>query len=100
MCVHGGPAWITTPTWSAPDFNTTVYTKLGYFVFFPNPRGSHGQGEAFTLANRRDWGFGDLSDILTGIDAVAKRLPIDKKTRHSWLELRRLNGDVCHNTNQ
>jgi dipeptidyl aminopeptidase/acylaminoacyl peptidase len=77
VCVHGGPAWITTPTWSAPDFNTTVYTKLGYFVFFPNPRGSHGKGEAFTLANRRDWGFGDLRDILSGVDAVAKKFPID-----------------------
>ena len=36
VCVHGGPAWITTPTWAAPDFNTTVYTQLGYFIFFPN----------------------------------------------------------------
>jgi dipeptidyl aminopeptidase/acylaminoacyl peptidase len=77
VCVHGGPAWITTPTWSAPDFNTTVYTQLGYFVFFPNPRGSYGQGEAFTLANRRDWGFGDLRDILRGIDTVVKKLPVD-----------------------
>lgn len=77
VCVHGGPAWITTPTWSAPDFNTTVYTRLGYFVFFPNPRGSHGRGEAFTRANRRDWGFGDLRDILSGVDAVAKKFPVD-----------------------
>lgn len=77
VCVHGGPAWITTPTWSAPDFNTTVYTKLGYFVFFPNPRGSHGRGEAFTQANRRDWGFGDLRDILSGVDEVAKKFPVD-----------------------
>ncbi|MBV9963216.1 MAG: PD40 domain-containing protein, partial [Parafilimonas sp.] len=36
VCVHGGPAWITTPTWAAPDFNTTAYTQFGYFVFFPN----------------------------------------------------------------
>jgi len=77
VCVHGGPAWITTPTWSASDFNSTVYTKLGYFVFFPNPRGSYGQGEAFTLANRRDWGFGDLQDILTGMDTVIARYPVD-----------------------
>ena len=79
VCVHGGPAWITTPTWSAPDFNTTVYTQLGYFVFFPNPRGSYGQGEAFTLANRRDWGFGDLRDIVSGVDKVRKKFPIDNR---------------------
>lgn len=79
VCVHGGPAWIATPAWSAPDFNTTVYTQLGYFVFFPNARGSYGQGEAFTLANRRDWGFGDLRDIITGVDAVIKQFPADSR---------------------
>lgn len=77
VCPHGGPAWVITPTWSAPDFNATVYTQLGYFVFFPNARGSHGQGETFTQANRRDWGFGDLRDINTGVDAVVKKFPID-----------------------
>lgn len=77
VMVHGGPAWIATPTWSGPDFNTTLFTQFGYFVFFPNARGSHGQGEAFTRANRRDWGFGDLRDILRGVDAVSARYPID-----------------------
>jgi dipeptidyl aminopeptidase/acylaminoacyl peptidase len=77
VCVHGGPAWVSTPAWSAPDFNTTVYPQFGYFVFFPNARGSYGQGETFTQSNRRDWGFGDLRDIVTGIDAVAGKLPVD-----------------------
>ncbi len=77
VCVHGGPAWITTPSWSAPDFNSTVYPQLGYFVFFPNPRGSYGQGERFTLANRRDWGFGDLQDILSGVDTLIRSYPVD-----------------------
>jgi dipeptidyl aminopeptidase/acylaminoacyl peptidase len=77
VSVHGGPAWITTPTWSMPDFNSTVYTQLGYFVFFPNPRGSYGQGEVFTRANRRDWGFGDLQDIITGTDTVLARYSVD-----------------------
>ena len=76
VCVHGGPAWIAVPAWSAPDFNTTVYTQFGYFVFFPNARGSYGQGETFTLANRHDWGFGDLRDILSGVDTIVKRLPV------------------------
>lgn len=77
VSVHGGPAWITTPMWSAPDFNTTVYAQFGYFVLFPNPRGSYGGGEAFTTANRRDWGFGDLQDTLRGVDAVIAHQPID-----------------------
>lgn len=77
VCVHGGPAWITTPTWAAPDFNTTVYTQFGYFVFFPNARGSYGQGENFTLADRKDWGFGDLRDILKGVNVISKKYSID-----------------------
>jgi dipeptidyl aminopeptidase/acylaminoacyl peptidase len=75
--VHGGPAWITMPSTYAPDFNTTIFTHFGYFVFFPNPRGSYGQGEQFTLANRKDWGFGDLNDILAGIDSLQTHKSID-----------------------
>ncbi len=74
---HGGPAWIATPVWRTSDFNTTIFTNLGYFVFFPNARGSYGQGERFTQANRRDWGFGDLRDTLAGVDEVVKNFPVD-----------------------
>ena len=43
----------------------------------PNPRGSYGQGEAFTRANRKDFGYGDLRDILAGVDTVLKSYPVD-----------------------
>ncbi|WP_394353958.1 prolyl oligopeptidase family serine peptidase [Adhaeribacter swui] len=46
---------------------------MGYYVFFLNARGSKGQGEKFTRANRRDWGLGDLRDIISGVDALAAR---------------------------
>jgi dipeptidyl aminopeptidase/acylaminoacyl peptidase len=55
----------------------TVLSALGYFVFFPNPRGSYGQGEDFTRANVKDFGYGDLRDILAGVDAVLKSVPVD-----------------------
>jgi dipeptidyl aminopeptidase/acylaminoacyl peptidase len=77
VMVHGGPAWIATPSWSTSDFNTTLYTRFGYFVFFPNARGSHGQGEKFTQLNRRDWGFGDLRDIISGVDNIIGKFPVD-----------------------
>jgi dipeptidyl aminopeptidase/acylaminoacyl peptidase len=48
---------------------------LGYFVLMPNPRGSYGQGEAFTQANRKDFGYGDLRDILAGVDTVLATIP-------------------------
>ena len=78
VSIHGGPAWIFTPRWPATDFDLTSFSDFGYFIFFPNPRGSFGQGERFTQANRRDWGFGDLSDITSGVDAVIARQPVDK----------------------
>ena len=38
----------------------------GLLRLLPNPRGSFGQGEAFTRANVKDFGRGDLRDILAG----------------------------------
>src|SRR6185436_2310977 len=49
----------------------------GYFVFLPNPRGSQGFGQAFTRANVKDFGYGDLRDILAGVNQTVHTLPID-----------------------
>src|SRR6185437_2263362 len=76
--VHGGPAHASYPIFPAsPDSFDAVLANQGYFVFKPNPRGSYGQGEAFTQANVKDFGYGDLRDILAGLDAVEKTAPID-----------------------
>jgi dipeptidyl aminopeptidase/acylaminoacyl peptidase len=74
--IHGGPSAAVTPTYLAAD-TTRNLIEHGYFVFEPNPRGSYGQGEAFTRANVRDFGGGDLRDILAGVDAVEQTAPID-----------------------
>jgi len=74
---HGGPAGIATPHWPEPRFEPAIFSALGYFVFLPNARGSYGQGEAFTRANVRDFGGGDLRDVLAGVDAVVKAAPVD-----------------------
>jgi dipeptidyl aminopeptidase/acylaminoacyl peptidase len=74
--VHGGPSSAVTPHFPwGNDVATLV--RGGYWVFQANPRGSYGQGEAFTRANIRDFGGGDLTDILAGIDQVEKQYPID-----------------------
>jgi dipeptidyl aminopeptidase/acylaminoacyl peptidase len=82
--VHGGPSAASKPRYIATggqhgtgfDF-VAPFIERGYFVFYPNPRGSYGQGEAFTRANIRDFGRGDLRDILKGIDAVERAAPVD-----------------------
>ncbi len=77
--VHGGPAADVQSRWNGGGggFSATGYSVSGYFVLMPNPRGSYGQGEAFTQANRKDFGYGDLRDILAGVDTVLANYPVD-----------------------
>jgi dipeptidyl aminopeptidase/acylaminoacyl peptidase len=75
--VHGGPASASRPSFSGPSLRTALIQR-GWAVFYPNPRGSFGQGERFAAANIRDFGYGDLRDDLSGIDAVERAAPIDE----------------------
>jgi dipeptidyl aminopeptidase/acylaminoacyl peptidase len=78
VVVHGGPASAMIAHWgSGFGLSAAAFSALGYFVLQPNPRGSYGQGEAFTQANRKDFGYGDLRDILAGADAVLAKYPVD-----------------------
>lgn len=77
VLIHGGPSNLERPAWPSGTALPALLASHGYFVLMPNPRGSYGQGEAFTQANIKDFGGGDLRDILAGIDAAATRYPID-----------------------
>jgi dipeptidyl aminopeptidase/acylaminoacyl peptidase len=75
--VHGGPAAASTPRYLGAQSLDKRLLDAGYAILLPNPRGSYGQGEAFTAANRRDFGGGDLADDLAGADAAARAAPVD-----------------------
>ncbi len=77
VSVHGGPAAAKKPAWPG-WFDFTALSAEGYFVLFPNPRGSYGAGEAFTTGNVKDFGYGDLRDILAGVNQAVHDLPIDE----------------------
>jgi dipeptidyl aminopeptidase/acylaminoacyl peptidase len=79
VAVHGGPASSVKPAWPRPGFNPTLLSQQGYFVMMPNPRGSYGQGGRFAMANRKDFGGGDLRDILAGVDEALRTAPIDSQ---------------------
>jgi dipeptidyl aminopeptidase/acylaminoacyl peptidase len=85
--VHGGPAAAFQPDFMGAG-RQRLLLEHGYALFLPNPRGSYGQGEAFASANVRDFGYGDLRDILAGVDAAAHAGPIDPEkmgiTGHSY----------------
>ena len=75
--VHGGPAWSNQPAWpSRLDYYFALPSR-GYFLLLPNPRGSYGQGEKFTRANVRDFGYGDFLDVMAGVDEAIRQAPID-----------------------
>ncbi len=75
--VHGGPSYGIQSSWPGIHNYTMTLPSKGYFAFFPNPRGSFGKGQEFTQANRRDFGYGDWQDILTGVDEVIRIAPVD-----------------------
>ena len=76
--VHGGPASACTSEWRS-HAELPALSNLGYFVLCPNPRGSYGQGESFTQANVKDFGYGDFGDIMAGVEQVSKDFPIDRE---------------------
>jgi dipeptidyl aminopeptidase/acylaminoacyl peptidase len=77
VSVHGGPAAANLQGWPTRWAYVDAMPADGFFVLFPNPRGSYGSGEAFTRANVKDFGGGDFKDILAGVDAAIAAVPID-----------------------
>jgi len=75
--VHGGPSYASLSDWPIAFDYSIPLAAAGYFILRPNPRGSYGQGEAFTRANVKDFGYGDFQDILAGVDEVLKSAPVD-----------------------
>jgi dipeptidyl aminopeptidase/acylaminoacyl peptidase len=70
VLVHGGPTgrWCDCfESWGQ------LLAARGFLVFYPNPRGSTGYGQAFVESNRADWGGGDFKDVMAGVDLLVKR---------------------------
>ena len=75
--VHGGPGAMVHSSWPSESNFAVPLSAAGYFVLMPNPRGSFGQGEAFTRANVKDFGGGDFRDIIAGVNQATGLEPID-----------------------
>ena len=75
--VHGGPHAMWTTGGSVwHEFRTLA--ARGYVVFWCNPRGSTGYGEAYMSAIERDWGSVTLTDVMAGVEEVAGREYVDE----------------------
>jgi dipeptidyl aminopeptidase/acylaminoacyl peptidase len=82
---HGGPHAATGYSF---DFKQQFFAARGYFVLDTNFRSSTGYGDAFKWATWGEWGKKDGEDVMSGIDSVLKKYPIDPKrvghTGHSY----------------
>jgi dipeptidyl aminopeptidase/acylaminoacyl peptidase len=82
---HGGPH---SATGYGFNFKNQYFAANGYFVLDTNFRSSTGYGDRFKWATWGAWGDKDGQDVVSGIDYVLKRYPIDAKrvghTGHSY----------------
>ena len=76
MYVHGGPTGQHYRGW---DPTPQLLANRGLVVLAPNVRGSTGYGREWQELNRRDWGGGDLADVLAGVDWLVKERIADPK---------------------
>ncbi|GIW98027.1 MAG: hypothetical protein KatS3mg111_1360 [Pirellulaceae bacterium] len=78
MLVHGGPeshesdGWLTS--YSRPG---QVGAARGFFVFYPNYRGSTGRGVEFSMMGQADAAGKEFSDLIDGIDHLVDRGLVD-----------------------
>ena len=76
--MHGGPHVMWGAATRSMWHEFQAMASAGYVVFYCNPRGSDGYGNAFWHANRGDWGDGPMRDVLRGVDLVTARGYVDR----------------------
>lgn len=76
--VHGGPeshyndGWLTNYSDAGQ-----VGAAQGYFVFYPNYRGSTGRGESFAKSSQADMAGEEFDDILAGVNELVEVGAVD-----------------------
>jgi len=79
LTVHGGPeshyrnGWLTS--YSSPG---QMAAAGGYFVFYPNYRGSTGRGVAFSKLDQADAAGKEFDDLVDGVDHLIALGLVDK----------------------
>jgi len=69
--VHGGPESHYNDGWVTGYSDAgQVGAAQGYFVFYPNYRGSTGRGETFAKSSQADMAGAEFDDIVAGVDEL------------------------------
>ncbi|MDZ7265641.1 MAG: S9 family peptidase [candidate division KSB1 bacterium] len=74
--IHGGPQLMYANQF---DFEFQLTAANGYIVFYANPRGSFGYGQAFTDAIHQDYGGSCYRDLMAGVDSLIALGFVDEK---------------------
>jgi dipeptidyl aminopeptidase/acylaminoacyl peptidase len=73
--VHGGPQGMW---WDSFRGDWQVYPGAGYVIAFPNPHGSSGFGQEFTLGISRDWAGKVYDDVMAVTEYMADQPYVDE----------------------
>lgn len=72
--IHGGPTGVALENFPVPRlYPTQLFLAEGYAVFEPNFRGSINYSPKFRLPTIQQQGYGDMSDIMSGIDMLIEK---------------------------
>lgn len=74
LTIHGGPH---SAYGNGMNFNHQYFVARGFALFYCNPHGSTGGGEAFMRQVVGDWGGLDFQDIMRGVDECVARGAVD-----------------------
>lgn len=74
LWIHGGPTSQFMDTFQP---QVQLFVQAGYVVLLPNIRGSSGYGREFEDLNNRDWGHGDLKDVIAGAEYLKTLEDVD-----------------------
>jgi dipeptidyl aminopeptidase/acylaminoacyl peptidase len=77
--IHGGPHIMWGPSFKSMWHEWQFHAARGYAVFYCNPRGADGYGEAFQMALHGKWGEVAMVDIMAGVDALIDKGFVDSQ---------------------
>lgn len=76
--IHGGPFAMWGPGTPSMWHEWQYHAASGYVVFFCNPRGSGGYGEAHQKALHAAWGDVAMPDVMAGVDLMLEKGFVDE----------------------
>ena len=77
--MHGGPHAMWGPSAKSMWHEWQTHAARGYMVFYCNPRGSRGYGQAFLSALRAAWGDVAFEDLMAGLGEILRMDIVDPK---------------------